>query len=241
MPLLETRKLVKEFGARGRVVDEVSFGVEPGEVVGLLGPNGAGKTTSFRMAVGMLRPDSGEVLLGDVDVTRTPMYRRARMGMGYLSQEPSIFRGLTAEENVLAILETLPIDRAERRRRLEEHLTELGLTHVRKSLAQSLSGGEKRRLEITRSLVTAPRILLLDEPFAGVDPKTVAEIQGIVRRLRERGMGILLTDHSVRETLSITDRAYIIYQGRILKHGTPEDILGDEEVRGFYLGDEFKM
>jgi lipopolysaccharide export system ATP-binding protein len=239
--LLDVRQLCKSFRGRGRVVHEVSFGVEPGEVVGLLGPNGAGKTTSFRMTIGMIRPDGGGVTFLGTDITHDPMYRRARLGMGYLSQEPSIFRNLTVEENLLAILETLPVDRARRRERLESHLAELGLTPLRKSLARSLSGGERRRLEITRSLVTSPKLLLLDEPFAGVDPIAVAEIQEIVLRLRSRGIGILLTDHNVRETLSITDRAYIIAEGRILRQGTSRELVNDEVVRRTYLGEKFQM
>ena len=241
MALLEARRLVKSYRGRGRVVNEVSFAVDPGEIVGLLGPNGAGKTTTFRMTVGMLRADSGEVRFRDADVTRMPMYRRARLGVGYLSQEPSIFRNLTVEENVLAVLETLPLGRAERREALERHLAELGLTPVRRTIAHALSGGERRRLEITRSLVTSPRLLLLDEPFSGVDPIAVSEIQDIVLRLRERGMGILLTDHNVRETLSITDRAYIIYSGEILRQGTSRELVEDEIVRKVYLGERFRM
>ena len=241
MSLLEAQKLVKSYRGRGRVVKEVSYSVSPGEIVGLLGPNGAGKTTSFRMTVGMIRADEGRVMFAGEDVTNRPMYRRARLGMGYLSQEPSIFRNLTVEENVLAILETLPIDRRRRRELLEQHLAELGLTPIRKTTAHSLSGGERRRLEITRSLVTSPKLLLLDEPFSGVDPIAVSEIQDIVLRLRERGMGILLTDHNVRETLSITDRAYIIYEGEILREGTATELVEDEVVRKIYLGEGFRM
>lgn len=241
MPLLEAKGLVKSFRGRGTVVKGVSFRVEPGEIVGLLGPNGAGKTTSFRMTIGMIRADAGEVDFLGREVNRLPMYRRARLGMGYLSQEPSIFRNLTVEENILAILETLPVDRARRRELLEERLAELGLTHLRSSLAHQLSGGERRRLEITRSLVTSPKLLLLDEPFAGVDPKAVEEIQRNVVRLRERGIGILLTDHNVRETLRITDRAYIIAQGEILSQGTSRELVNDESVRRIYLGEGFRM
>ena len=241
MPLLDARQLSKSFRGRGKVVHEVSFGVEPGEIVGLLGPNGAGKTTSFRMTVGMIRPDGGSVSFLGRDITHLPMYRRARLGMGYLSQEPSIFRNLTVEQNLLAILETLPVDGRRRRELLESHLAELGLTPLRNSLARSLSGGERRRLEITRSLVTSPRLLLLDEPFAGVDPIAVAEIQDIVLRLRERGIGILLTDHNVRETLSITDRAFIIAEGRILRHGTSRELVTDPVVKKVYLGEKFHM
>jgi len=241
MPLLEAKGLVKGFRGRGNVVHGVSFDVSPGEIVGLLGPNGAGKTTTFRMTVGMLRPDAGSVWFDDEDVTRQPMFRRARLGMGYLSQEPSIFRNLTVEQNILAILETLPLERAERKKRLEAHLAELGLTPIRKSLARQLSGGERRRLEITRSLVTSPKLLMLDEPFAGVDPIAVSEIQDIVLDVRQRGIGVLLTDHNVRETLSVTDRAYIIFEGRILRHGTSRELVGDEVVRRIYLGEKFTM
>jgi lipopolysaccharide export system ATP-binding protein len=241
MSLLEVQGLVKAFRGRGRVVYDVSFEVAPGEIVGLLGPNGAGKTTSFRMTVGMLRADAGEVRFRDRVVTRMPMYKRARLGMGYLSQEPSIFRNMTVEENVQAILETLPIGRKERAERLEKSLGELGLTRLRKSVAHQLSGGERRRLEITRSMVTEPKLMLLDEPFSGVDPIAVADIQDIVCQLRERGMGVLLTDHNVRETLSITDRAYIIYQGRILRQGTSHELVNDALVRQIYLGENFQM
>ena len=241
MPLLEARGLCKSFPGRGQVVHEVTYTVEPGEIVGLLGPNGAGKTTSFRMTVGMIKPDQGSVTFLGTDITRLAMYRRARLGMGYLSQEPSIFRNLTVEQNILAILETLPLSRAERRTRLEEHLGELGLTPLRKSYARALSGGERRRLEITRSLVTAPKLFLLDEPFAGVDPIAVSEIQEIVLRLRERGIGLLLTDHNVRETLSVTDRAYIIAEGRIVAQGTSHELVHNEDVRRIYLGEKFRM
>ncbi len=241
MPLLEARGLVKTYRGRGAVVNGVSFAVEPGEIVGLLGPNGAGKTTSFRMTVGMIRSDAGEVLFLGHDVTRMPMYRRAALGVGYLSQEPSIFRNMTVEENILAILETLPIDRAERARRLESLLAELGLTPIRKSVAHQISGGERRRLEITRSLVTSPKLMLLDEPFAGVDPIAVQEIQGIVLKLKDRGIGVIITDHNVRETLSITDRAYIICEGRILRQGTSRELVNDDVVRRIYLGEKFSM
>ncbi|MCE9635274.1 MAG: LPS export ABC transporter ATP-binding protein [Planctomycetes bacterium] len=241
MPLLDAKNLSKSFRGRGKVVHEVSYSVEPGEIVGLLGPNGAGKTTSFRMTVGMIRPDSGHVSFLGHDITHLPMYKRARHGLGYLSQEPSIFRNLTVEQNLLAILETLRVDRRRRRELLETHLAELGLTKVRKSFARSLSGGERRRLEITRALITSPKLMLLDEPFAGVDPIAVAEIQDIVLRLRERGIGILLTDHNVRETLSITDRAYIIAEGRILRQGTSRELVHDEVVRRIYLGEKFQM
>lgn len=241
MALLEARDLRKSFRGRGTVVHGVTFSVEPGEIVGLLGPNGAGKTTSFRMTVGMLRPDAGTVTFLEHDISHMPMYRRARLGMGYLSQDPSIFRNLTVEENVLAILETLPIARRKRKELLETHLSELDLVPLRKSYARSLSGGERRRLEITRSLVTSPRLMLLDEPFAGVDPINVAEIQDIVLGLRRRGIGVLLTDHSVRETLSITDRAYIIADGSIVAEGTSRALVTNERVRKVYLGEKFHM
>jgi lipopolysaccharide export system ATP-binding protein len=241
MSLLQARNLVKSYRRR-RVVDEVSFRVEAGEIVGLLGPNGAGKTTSFHMVLGMVRPDSGEVLFRDADVTRMAIFRRARMGIAYLPQEPSTFRKMTVEGNILAILETLALSRSERAARLEVLLDELGLRPRRKSRADTLSGGERRRLEITRALVLEPSLLLLDEPFAGVDPIAVQDIQGILRRLRdERGISILLTDHNVRETLSVTDRSYIIADGKILRHGAPSDLVKDEVVRRTYLGEGFSM
>jgi lipopolysaccharide export system ATP-binding protein len=241
VPLLEARGLEKAYPGRGKVVTDVSFKVDPSEIVGLLGPNGAGKTTSFRMTVGMIRADAGEVTFLGTDVTRMPMYRRAALGMGYLSQEPSIFRNMTVEENILAILETLPFERRRRHELLEQHLRDLGLTPIRKSVAHQLSGGERRRLEITRSMVTSPKLLLLDEPFSGVDPIAVSEIQDIVLRLREKGIGIIITDHNVRETLSITDRAYIIYEGKILRQGTSRELVGDDVVRRIYLGEKFRM
>jgi lipopolysaccharide export system ATP-binding protein len=240
MGLLKVENLSKSFRKR-KVVDSVSFEVEPGEIVGLLGPNGAGKTTSFRMTVGMLTPDTGSVTLNGKDVTRLPMYQRARLGMGYLSQEPSVFRGLSVEDNIMAVLETRPEDRKHWPEMLDALLEELSLTRLRKSKAYVLSGGERRRLEITRALVTRPALILLDEPFSGIDPIAVAEVQEIVVELRDRGIGVLLTDHSVRETLSITDRSYIIYQGRILRHGTSSELIGDELVRKIYLGEKFRM
>ena len=241
MSLLAARDLAKSYRKR-RVVDQVSFHVEPGEIVGLLGPNGAGKTTSFLMVLGLVRPDEGSVLFRDADVTRLPIYKRARLGIAYLPQEPSVFRKMTVEGNVLAILETLRLSRADRARRLEELLAELDLTPRRKSRADTLSGGERRRLEITRALVLEPSLLLLDEPFAGVDPIAVQDIQAILRRLRaERGISILLTDHNVRETLSVTDRSYIIAEGKILRHGLPSDLVKDEVVRRTYLGEGFSM
>ena len=241
MALLEARKLVKSYRQR-RVVDEVGFQVNPGEIVGLLGPNGAGKTTSFRMVVGMVRPDEGQVVLEDKDITRLPIYKRARRGIAYLPQEPSIFRRMTVEDNLLAVLETIRMSRADRKARMDSLIGELELEKVRGSRAEVLSGGERRRLEIARSLVHDPALLLLDEPFAGVDPITVQEIQGILRRLKEtKGIAILLTDHNVRETLAITDRSYIIAAGKILRHGTPSVLVADEVVRRTYLGEGFYM
>jgi len=239
--LLEARRLVKSYRRR-TVVDQVSFQVDPAEIVGLLGPNGAGKTTSFRMVVGMVRPDEGQVFLADREITRLPIYRRARRGIAYLPQEPSVFRRMTVEDNLLAVLETLPFSRAERRARTDRLLGDLEIERVRKSRAEVLSGGERRRLELARALVHDPRLLLLDEPFAGVDPITVQEIQAILRRLREeKGIAILLTDHNVRETLAITDRSYIIAEGRILRHGTPAFVVADPIVRRTYLGEGFSM
>ena len=240
MALLKVESLSKSFRKR-KVVDGVSFAVEPGEIVGLLGPNGAGKTTSFRMTVGMLTPDAGTVTLKGEDVTRLPMYKRARLGMGYLSQEPSVFRGLSVEDNIMAVLESRTEDKKDWPEMLEALLEELSLTRVRKSKAYVLSGGERRRLEITRALVTRPALILLDEPFSGIDPIAVAEVQEIIVELRERGIGVLLTDHNVRETLSVTDRSYIIFQGRILRHGTSAELIEDELVRKIYLGEKFRM
>jgi lipopolysaccharide export system ATP-binding protein len=240
MSLLKVDNLSKSFRKR-KVVDGVSFNVEPGEIVGLLGPNGAGKTTSFRMTIGMLTPDTGSVTLNDQDITKLPMHKRARLGMGYLSQEPSVFRGLSVEDNIMAVLESRTEDKKDWPEMLEELLNELSLTKVRKSKAYVLSGGERRRLEITRALVTRPALILLDEPFSGIDPIAVAEVQEIIVELRERGIGVLLTDHNVRETLSVTDRSYIIFQGRILRHGTSSELIEDELVRKIYLGEKFSM
>ena len=240
MATLRTDALTKTYGGR-TVVRGVSLTVSAGEVVGLLGPNGAGKTTTFYMTVGLVAPDEGRVLLDEHDVTGDPMYIRARKGIGYLPQEPSIFRGLTVEQNLLAILETLPISAAERRQRLAALLGELGLTHLASSPAYTLSGGERRRAEITRALVMSPRFILLDEPFAGIDPIAVIDIQKIIAHLRERGIGVLITDHNVRETLRITDRAYIVHGGVIFKSGTPASLAADEEVRRIYLGTEFRL
>ena len=240
-PLLEVRELVKTFRRR-RVVAGVSLEVQEGEIVGLLGPNGAGKTTTFRMVVGLFPPDEGAVLLRGTDCARLPMHRRARLGLGYLPQEPSIFRRMTVEDNLLAVLETIRMSRADRKARMDSLIGELELEKVRGSRAEVLSGGERRRLEIARSLVHDPALLLLDEPFAGVDPITVQEIQGILRRLKEtKGIAILLTDHNVRETLAITDRSYIIAAGKILRHGTPSVLVADEVVRRTYLGEGFYM
>ena len=243
MALLEVHSLKKRyggFGARGRlVVNDVSFTVDRGEVVGLLGPNGAGKTTTFRMVMGMVRPDAGQVVLRGEEVTRLPMYQRARRGMGYLSQEPSVFRPLTVEENIMAVLEVIKMKSAERHERRRQLLERLDLTHLAKNRADTLSGGERRRLEITRALVSRPSLLLLDEPFSGVDPIAVFEIRTIILRLKKQGMGILLTDHSVREVLSITDRSYIINAGKVLVGGTPEEVIADPRARRVYLGQTF--
>ncbi len=240
MTLFLARHLTKIYRRR-KVVNDIGFTVEPGQIVGLLGPNGAGKTTVFKMAMGMIRPDEGSVELEGVDVTGLPMYRRARLGMGYLSQEPSVFRKLSVADNLRAIAQTLPLPRREQAARIERLLESLELTALRDRNAETLSGGERRRLEIARALLTEPRLLLLDEPFAGVDPIAVADIQEIVRRLRRRGIGVLLTDHNVRETLAITDRSYIIFEGRILRQGPSEDLVNDPLVRQVYLGEKFSM
>jgi lipopolysaccharide export system ATP-binding protein len=240
MATLQTEALTKSYGGR-TVVRGVSVEVRSGEVVGLLGPNGAGKTTTFYMTVGLTAPDSGRVLLDGADVTNDPMYIRARKGIGYLPQEPSVFRGLTVEQNILAILETLSLSAAERRARLRTLLAELNLTPLASSPAYTLSGGERRRVEITRALVISPRFILLDEPFAGIDPIAVGDIQDIVSHLSERGIGVLITDHNVRETLRITDRAYIVNEGTIFRSGTPESLAEDEEVRRVYLGSDFRL
>jgi lipopolysaccharide export system ATP-binding protein len=238
--LLVTEHLAKEYGGR-RVVDGVSVNVGAGEIVGLLGPNGAGKTTTFNMIVGVVRPDEGHVTFLEREITRLPMHLRARLGIGYLTQEPSVFRKLTVEENILAILETCKLSRSERAVRLKYLLEELDLTPVRKSKAYQLSGGEKRRLEITRALVTSPKLLLLDEPFSGIDPIAVFEVQKIVRRLKDRGLGILITDHNVRETLKLIDRGYIIHKGRVLVEGSAEFLANDPKAREIYLGPEFNL
>ena len=237
---IEARNLVKTFKKR-TVVDRVSLRVDKGEIVGLLGPNGAGKTTTFYMIVGLERPTSGEVFLSDVNITDEPMYHRAALGISYLTQEASIFRKLTVEENIMAILETTKLSKAEQKDKFEELLEEFHIGHVRERKGTELSGGERRRVEIARCLALEPQFILLDEPFAGVDPLAVADIQEIVQYLKERGMGILITDHNVRETLSVVNRAYLVYDGRLLREGTSEDLVYDPEVREKYLGENFRM
>jgi len=240
MDLIQTKDLVKAYSGR-RVVDGVNVEIHRGEIVGLLGPNGAGKTTTFYMIVGLVNPDKGQVFFGSREITRLPMYRRARFGIGYLSQETSTFRKLTVQENIMAILETMNIPRSERKRRLQVLLEELNIAHLANNRAYTLSGGERRRLEITRALVSNPAFILLDEPFSGVDPIAVFEVQQIITQLRNRGLGILLTDHSVRETLSITDRSYIMAEGKILISGTSEELINDPKARQIYLGEKFTM
>jgi lipopolysaccharide export system ATP-binding protein len=239
-PMLSTHNLVKAYKGR-RVVDGVSITVNAGEIVGLLGPNGAGKTTSFNMVVGVVKPDAGAVQFNGVEITNLPMHRRARLGIGYLTQEPSVFRKLTVEENILAILETCAMGRDERAVRLKYLLDELDLARLAKSRAYTLSGGEKRRLEITRALVTSPKLLLLDEPLAGIDPIAQYEVSKIVRRLKDRGLGILITDHSAREMLKLVDRAYLIHKGGVVYEGAAEALVNDPKAREFYLGPEFNM
>ena len=239
-PRLSTDGLYKLYGRR-RVVHNVSIEVNGGEVVGLLGPNGAGKTTTFYMIVGMIRPNEGVIRLDGVDITHMPMYKRARLGIGYLSQEPSIFRGLSVEDNLMAVIETMPYSRAERKAVLDRLLEQLDIAHIRKSMGYQLSGGERRRVEITRALVTRPKFMLLDEPFAGIDPIAVQDLQGIVKKLRDQGLGILITDHNVRDTLSITDRAYIMYEGAIKRTGNAAELAADTEVREIYLGNSFRL
>jgi lipopolysaccharide export system ATP-binding protein len=240
MATLRTHELTKSYGGR-TVVRGVNVEIASGEVIGLLGANGAGKTTTFSMVVGLTAPDSGRVMLDGHDVTDDPMYIRARKGIGYLPQEASIFRGLTVEQNIMAILETLDLSGGERRARLRELLAELGLTPLAKSPAYTLSGGERRRAEITRALVISPKFMLLDEPFAGIDPIAVTDIQKIIAHLKGRGIGVLITDHNVRETLKITDRAYIVHDGVIFKSGTPQSLAEDEEVKRIYLGADFRL
>ena len=237
---LRAEGLVKSYGKR-RVVDALTLRVDPGEIVGLLGPNGAGKTTTFHMITGFEKPDEGAILLGEENISQLPMYARARRGIVYLPQEPSVFRKLTVEQNLIAILETLRLPDGEAAERLEELLEELGITHVRKTLGSALSGGERRRVEIARALVVAPKIMLLDEPFAGVDPIAVLDIQTIISQLKGRGIGILITDHNVRETLGICDRAYIVSAGKVLEEGTPEAIAASKKAREIYLGEGFSL
>jgi lipopolysaccharide export system ATP-binding protein len=237
---LSLNNLVKSYGRR-RVVDDVSLIVGQGEIVGLLGANGAGKTTTFYMAVGLERPQQGTIFLNGREVTSLPMYLRARLGLGYLPQEPSIFRKMTAEQNILAVLETMSFTREERSSRVEELLEEFGVTHVRKVRGDALSGGERRRVEIARCLATEPDYILLDEPFAGIDPLAIDDIREIIIYLRNQGIGILITDHNVREPLGITDRAYIMTEGRILRSGLPTELVNDKDVRRFYLGERFEL
>lgn len=238
--ILRTNKLVKRYGER-TVAKEVSLDVHQGEIVGLLGPNGAGKTTTFYMVVGFIKPNEGQVFLESKDITALPMYKRARLGIGYLPQEPSVFRKLSVEDNLKAVLEMMPLSRDEQKQRLEGLLAEFGLDKVRKSKGDTLSGGERRRTEIARALASDPKFILLDEPFAGIDPIAVEDIQTIVFKLKARNIGILITDHNVQETLSITDRAYLMYDGAILKAGTAEELAADEQVRKLYLGRHFEL
>jgi len=240
MAVIESKGLYKYYRKRA-VVNDVSIRVTPGEVVGLLGPNGAGKTTTFYMIIGFIRPDKGRVFFGDENISRWPMYRRAKKGIGYLAQEASVFRKLSVEDNILAILQFRRMRRKDRRARLEELLKELDIEHLRKRKAYTLSGGERRRVEITRAMVNEPKFILLDEPFAGIDPIAVEDIQNIIRRLVERGLGVLITDHNVRETLSICNRAYIMCDGKILKSGTSEFLANDPEARKIYLGERFRL
>ena len=238
--ILEVKDLRKEYPGV-KAVDGISFLVKQGTCFGLLGPNGAGKTTTFHIITGMISPDKGTVRMGERDLTKLAMYRRARLGVGYLAQEPSVFRKLSVEQNLMAILEMMPLRKADRKIRMEELLMEFSIAHLAKQRADTLSGGERRRLEIARSLVTRPKFILLDEPFAGIDPIAVIDIQEIVKDLKERGIGVLITDHNVHETLSITDRAYLLYDGQILKSGTSEELVSDEMVRKLYLGRNFEL
>ncbi len=237
---LSSRDITKSFGQR-QVVNGISLQVRSGEIVGLLGPNGAGKTTTFYSLAGFLRPDSGAILIDDTDITALPMYQRARKGMGYLAQEPTVFRGLTVEENLRAVLERILDSRIEQMRKVKELLEEFGLWKLRRQPAWTLSGGEKRRLEIARAMIQDPKIILLDEPFVGIDPITVGELKQMIFKLRERGIGFLITDHNVRETLPIIDRAYLIFEGRILKEGTSKELIDDPKAREIYLGHDFEM
>ena len=237
---LDVQGLVKSYGGR-RVVDGLSFQVEQGEIVGLLGPNGAGKSTAFYMTIGLICPEGGMVMFKETDVTRTPMHQRAKMGMGYLAQEPSIFRNLTVEQNILCILESLSLNKTERKRRLEELLAELHLEPLAKKNALALSGGERRRLEITRALVTQPTLLLLDEPFANIDPISVHEVKQMIRHLADLNISILITDHNAREIFSVVDRSYLVYEGKVMLSGTVDELVRNEEARRTYLGQEFKL
>lgn len=237
---LEVKELEKSYGGR-KVVNGLSFCVKQGEIVGLLGPNGAGKTTAFYMTIGLIRPDNGQVLFNGEDVTYLPIHRRAKMGMGYLAQEPSVFRGLTVEENILAILESLPLSKAQRLEKLEELLKELNLTKLRRKIASTLSGGERRRLEITRALITNPTFLLLDEPFANIDPISVQEVKELIRHLSGKNISVLITDHNAREIFSIVDRSYLVFEGKVIRSGTVDQLIHDEEVKRTYLGAEFKL
>jgi lipopolysaccharide export system ATP-binding protein len=237
---LRTQNLAKSFRSR-KVVNRVSIEVKQGEIVGLLGPNGAGKTTTFYMVVGLTRPDEGQVLLNDEDVTHFPMHKRAKKGVSYLPQEPSVFRKLTVEENILAVLESQKLSAFDRKKRARSLLREMNILHIKDSMAYTLSGGERRRVEISRALATSPVFILLDEPFAGIDPIAVSDIQSIISQLKKRGIGVLITDHSVRETLSITDRAYIINEGEIISSGSPQQVAQDEKVKQIYLGDQFSF
>lgn len=240
MRLLEAKNLVKHYGGKA-VVNGLSFHIEPGEVVGLLGPNGAGKTTAFYMTVGLIHPDQGEVFLKGENVTHLPIHKRAKMGLGYLAQEPSVFRSLTVEDNILCILETLPLTKEERQKRLMLLLQELHLEHLRKKKASTLSGGERRRLEITRSLVTQPSLLLLDEPFANIDPLAVADVKNLIRMLKQKQISVLITDHNAREIFSIVDRSYLIQEGKVLLSGTVETLIAHPEARRNYFGEDFKL
>ncbi len=237
---LDVQNLVKSYGGR-KVVSDLSFKVKKGEIVGLLGPNGSGKTTAFYMTIGLIRPEKGRVLFNGVDITDLPTHKRAGMGMGYLAQEPSVFGRLTVEENILCILDNLSLTKKEKKERLEQHLEELHLTHLAKKTASSLSGGERRRLEITRALVTGPTFLLLDEPFANIDPISVKEVIELVRILRDKGISVLITDHNAREIFGVVDRGYIVREGKILLSGTVPELVNNTEVRKYYLGDDFKM
>ncbi len=240
MYLLEVKNIVKKYGGRS-VVNNLSFAIKPGEVVGLLGPNGAGKTTAFYTTIGLIAPDEGQILLNGEDVTNKPVHVRAQMGLGYLAQEPSIFRGLTVEENILCILETLPLIKKERLAKLEELLGELHLTHLRKKKSVALSGGERRRLEITRSLVTNPSLLLLDEPFANIDPLAVQDLQQLIRMLKAKGISILITDHNAREIFAIVDRSYLIQEGKVFLEGTVDQLVSNPEARSSYFGEGFRL